>query len=62
MATMKVSAISANDALRSSEFVVGILMGLYGVKVLLPAAVGLLLGMVNGFKNARLLFPGEAGE
>ena len=59
---LQVKAIIASEALRSSEFIVGVMMGLYGLKVLLPPSISLVMGMTSGFSNARLLFPGEAGE
>jgi len=56
---MKVSALSANSALRSSEFIVGVIMSLYAAKVLLPPSTGVIRGLVSGLSNARMLLPSE---
>lgn len=39
------------------RYVLGTLMGLYAVKLLLPAAVGLINGLVSGFNNMKHLLP-----
>mmetsp|Transcript_18425 Transcript_18425/g.38359 ORF Transcript_18425/g.38359 Transcript_18425/m.38359 type:complete len:541 (-) Transcript_18425:30-1652(-) len=59
MTTLQVSALMANSALRNSEFIVGVIMGLYGVKTLLPPAISIIIGMMSGLDNVRLLFPSE---
>jgi len=60
MVTLQISALMASAALRNSEFIVGVVMGLYGMKTLLPAAVSVITGMMGGVDNARLLFPTDA--
>ena len=60
MITLQISALMASAALRNSEFIVGVIMGLYGMKTLLPPAISVITGMMGGVDNARLLFPTDA--
>jgi hypothetical protein len=59
MVSLQASAIGASVALRSSEFIVGVIMGLYGMKTLLPPAISIIMGILGGINNVRLLFPSD---
>ena len=59
MVSLQASAIMASAALRNSEFIVGVIMGLYGMKTLLPPAISIIMGILGGINNVRLLFPSD---
>ncbi|GMI45570.1 hypothetical protein TrCOL_g5372 [Triparma columacea] len=59
MVSLQASAIGASVALRSSEFIVGVIMGLYCGQVLLPPAISIVMGILGGINNVRYLFPSD---
>eukprot|EP00935_MAST-01C_sp_MAST-1C-sp1_P000638 g638.t1 len=42
------------------EYVLGTIMGLYATKLLLPAAIGLISGLITGFNNLKHVLPQSA--
>ena len=60
MGSLQVGALMANSTLRSSEFIVGVILGLYAVKMLLPPAISVVKGLMSGLENVRQVFPSEA--
>ncbi|GMH76875.1 hypothetical protein TL16_g12523 [Triparma laevis f. inornata] len=60
MGSLKVGALMANSTLRSSEFIVGVILGLYAVKMLLPPAISVVKGLMSGLETCRQIFPSEA--
>jgi hypothetical protein len=54
---VRISVAQSETLIHSFEYVLGTIMGAYAVKLLLPAALGLITGLITGFNNVKHLLP-----